>query len=160
MISPTLAAQAGDGRHKLAAAASPNSLLVNLVSVPGQANNHADDTLSLCLHAHAALVLLGLTSERAFVSTFALVHSIASTTLPRVLPDVDPSPNPSSAVVRTSGTGSCSQVEDWRASCWIFSQDRLISLAMLQSETNTCRHLVSVGVPSPQHSAPPHVFES
>ena len=55
MISPTLAAQAGDGRHKLAAAASPNSLLVSLVSVPGQASSQADDTLSLCLHAHAAL---------------------------------------------------------------------------------------------------------
>ena len=92
MISPTLAAQAGDGRHKLAAAASPNSLLVSLVSVPGQASNQADDTLSLCFHAHAALVLLGLTRERALVNTFALVHSIASTTLPRVLPDVDPSP--------------------------------------------------------------------
>ena len=101
-ISPTLAAQAGEWRHRFAAAASANSLLDSLVSGPGQAKSQADDTLSLCFQAQAALVLLGLTSSRAFAKTFALVHSIASTTLP----DVDPYPRPASCVERTSGTGS------------------------------------------------------
>ena len=54
------------------------------MSVPGQAKSQADDTLSLCFQAQAALVLLGLTSSRAFAKTLALVHSIASTTLPLV----------------------------------------------------------------------------
>ena len=60
-VSPTLAMHAGDGRHRFDAAASVNSLLESLVSWPGQANSHAEETLSLCFHAQAALVLLGLT---------------------------------------------------------------------------------------------------
>ena len=80
MVSPTLSAQAGEVRHKFAAAASANSLLESLVSGPGQAKSQAEDTLSLCLQAHAALVLLGLMRSSAFAKTFALVHSIASTT--------------------------------------------------------------------------------
>ena len=76
MVSPTLSAQAGEVRHKFAAAASANSLLESLVSGPGQAKSQAEDTLSLCLQAHAALVLLGLMRSSAFAKTFALVHSI------------------------------------------------------------------------------------
>ena len=86
------------------------------MSVPGQASSQADDTLSLCFQAQAALVLLGRTSSRAFAKTFALEHSIASTTLPLVLPDVDPSPSPTSGVARASGIGSCSQFDDCLAS--------------------------------------------
>ena len=106
MVSPTLSAQAGELRHKFAAAASANSLLESLVSGPGQAKSQAEDTLSLCLQAHAALVLLGLMRSSAFAKTFALVHSIASTTLPLVFPVVDPSPKPAKGVESTSGTGS------------------------------------------------------
>ena len=106
MISPTLAAHAGEGRQRFAAAASANSLFVSRVSVPGQARSQADETLSLCLHAQAALVLVGLTSSRALAKTLALVHSIASTTLFLVLPDVEPSPRPSTWLERASGKGS------------------------------------------------------
>ena len=76
IISPTLAAQAGEGRQRLAAAASANSLFASLVSGPGQAKSQAEDTLSLCFQAQAALVRVGLTSSRALANTFALVHSI------------------------------------------------------------------------------------
>ena len=106
MISPTLAAHAGEGIQRFAAAASANSLFVSRVSVPGQARSQADETLSLCLHAQAALVLVGLMSSKDFAKTLALVHSIASTTLPLVFPFVDPSPKPSSWMESTSGTGS------------------------------------------------------
>ena len=106
MISPTLLAQARELRHKFAAAASANSLLESLVSGPGQAKSQAEDTLSLCLQAYAALVLLGLMRSSAFTKTVALVHSIASTTLPLVFPVVDPSPKPAKGVESTSGTGS------------------------------------------------------
>ena len=57
----SLVMQAGEGSNKFDADASVNSLLESLVSWPGQANSHAEDTLSLCFHAQAALVLLGLT---------------------------------------------------------------------------------------------------
>ena len=106
IISPTLATQAGEGRQRLAAAASANSLFASLVSGPGQAKSQADDTLSLCFQAQAALVLVGLTSSRALAKTFALVHSIASTTLFLVSPDVEPSPRPASWLDRASGKGS------------------------------------------------------
>ena len=66
MVSPTLPAQAGDGRHKLDAAASENSALVREVLWPGIARSHADEILSRCLHAHAGLMDFGLTSLRAF----------------------------------------------------------------------------------------------
>ena len=56
----------------------------------GEARSQADDTLSLCLQAQAALVLVGLMSSRDFAKTLTLVHSIASTTLPLVFPFVDP----------------------------------------------------------------------
>ena len=78
----------------MAAAASANSLFASLVSGPGQARSQADDTLSLCFQAQTALVLVGLTSSRALAKTLALLHSIASTTLFLVLPDVEPSPRP------------------------------------------------------------------
>ena len=78
IISPTLVAHAGDGRQRFAAAASANSLFKSLVSEPGQARSQADETLSLCLQAQAALVLVGLMSSRDFAKTLALVHSIAS----------------------------------------------------------------------------------
>ena len=53
MVSPTLPAQAGDGRHKLDAAASENSALVREVLWPGIASNHAEEILSRCLLTHA-----------------------------------------------------------------------------------------------------------
>ena len=109
-VSPTLARQAGDGRHKFAAAASVNSLLDILVSGPGQASSQADDTLSRCFHAHAALVVVGLTKLRAFVKIFDLVHSIASTIFFLVSPVVEPPPRLSSWVESISGVGS------WRKS--------------------------------------------
>ena len=73
MVSPTLSAQAGELRHKFAAAASANSLLESLVSGPGQAKSQAEDTLSLCLQALDILkcsqkVLLGKKLDHAFLT--------------------------------------------------------------------------------------------
>ena len=72
MISPTLVAAAGDGSQRFAAAASANSLFESLVSEPGQARSQADETLSLCLQAQAALVLVGLMSSRDFAKTLVI----------------------------------------------------------------------------------------
>ena len=140
-VFPTLARQAGDGRHKFAAAASVNSLFDILVSGPGHASSQADDTLSRCFHAHAALVVVGLTKPRAFVKIFDLVHSIASTIFFLVAPVVQPPPRLSRWVESISGVGSWRKSADWVASSWILDQDLLISPAMLQSEARSCLHL-------------------
>merc|ERR1712082_399922 len=91
---------AGDGRHRIAAAASLNSALLRVVSCPGMASSQEEDTLSLWHHAHAALVVLGLTSLRDFSRTLALMFSTCSTTLFLVAPETEPSPTPSTGATR------------------------------------------------------------
>ena len=70
MVSPTLPEQAGDARQRLAAAASANSALLRLVPWPGLARSHAEETLSLCFQAQAALVVFGRTKLSAFFQHF------------------------------------------------------------------------------------------
>merc|ERR1712082_215571 len=101
MTSPTLPAQAGLGRQRLDAAASANSALVSLVSEHGRACSHAEDTLSRCLQAQAALVLRGRTWSSDLPSKRALVFSTVSIIFPLVAPDTQPSPKPSRGVAST-----------------------------------------------------------
>ena len=154
-VSPTLPAQAGEGRHRFVAAASRNSALLRVVSCPGMARSQAEDTLSLCLQAQAALVDLGLTMFRAFTSILALVFSTASVIAFLVAPDTEPLPTPSTGRLSTSGTSSPSQAADWFASSCSLSQHRRRSTPTLEFEISTCLHLVSSGASSPQHSSPP-----
>ena len=61
IVSPTRLLKAGDGKHKLEAAASATSALESIVPGTDIAKSHAEDTLSRCLQAHAALVERGRT---------------------------------------------------------------------------------------------------
>ena len=92
MTCPSLSAQAGEGRHSEAAAASENSALVRDVSGPGNACNQAADSLSLCSQDQTGRLVrscFGCILPHQFCPSDVtlLCYSPSSTTISRITSD-------------------------------------------------------------------------
>ena len=124
-----------------------------VVSPPGSASLQAEETLSSCIQAQAALVVLGLTSSNDLASSFEWRSSRAVTTFPLVAPHTESPPTPSTA--RTSGISSPTQNAPTLPWSWMYSHTALNSCPSLQPEARTTLHLSSWLAAVPQHSGPP-----
>ena len=83
--SPILSLHAGEGKERLAAAASLNSALVRLVSTPGPARIQEEESLSLCLHPMTCLSFLGLCCSNALVRRRDPVSILCGTVSPELI---------------------------------------------------------------------------
>merc|ERR1712218_538001 len=113
MTCPNLSAQAGEGRHSDAAAASENSALVRDVSGPGNACNQAADSLSRWSQDQTGLFVLSWVgcSSSPFFTSLAQVMSRSSATFPLVLPSREEPPTSATRWPRFSCM-SCSSLQE------------------------------------------------
>ena len=158
--SPTLPLQAGEGKQRLDAPASENSAFESLVPPVGRARSHEEETLSLCFHPHAAVVLLGCTLSSTLFRTLAFSCSPASTRRLLVSPETEPFPRPGNGVAKISGSSSSKKLAQLRAWVNILAHALPSSLPSLHPDSSTRLHLSSILAPSPQHSSPPQTSPS
>ena len=121
--------------------------MLSVESGPGLANSQDDDSLSLCLHAHAGLSFLGLWFSKALTSSNACVVSLACVILPLVSLGAEPLPIPSSGTLKTSPTSLSNYAAASLSSLVKLSQVLLILSPSLHPELKTILHLVSLSAP-------------